>query len=399
MSIPKENGIIAIGTEVLFKGYGELEEGQEAILTEGETVRVIGYSADTENYMVEAVEGDDEAVDNVFEDELEAMPEEEQAEEAPAEKPKRTRKAPAKTAAKKAPAKTAAKKAPAKAKAEEAEQTEEAPAKKTSTRKAPAKTKAASAKAKAPTKQAEKPAAKTKAGEKAGGVVVMPAIEGLVTDHDKAINSAVELAGAINERTEQLEQSKFHLGGVLCVIKAEGIFEEEGFESIEAFCTEKLGLKDRSCQTYMQVYTSLTAAGVTEKEIEGVGISKLRTVAGVIEKGNRRNLIAKAKKSSRDDLVEHVKEIRKGKVSANDPEAAKFKKLPALKLFSDQATAVEGLLEEAMKKYQTDSMAEALYYMAVDWGQAQEAEVEFDDALASFNAQWDTDFALGEGEE
>lgn len=372
MSIPKEDGIIPIGTEVLFKGYTELEEGQMEILKKNQRVRVTGYSAETENYLVEAVDND-EAVDNVFEEELKAAPQQKAAEEKAPAKSRRTRKT------------------TAKAKAEAEPEVEAAP-KKTTTRKTKAKTPAT--KAKAPAKAQTAPKAKTET--KAGGIVVMSAIKDFVGDHETAITAASELAEAITERTEQLEQSKFALGGVLCYIKAENIFEEEGFESIEAFCTEKLGLKDRSCQTYMQVYTSLTEAGVTEKEIEGIGISKLRTVAGVIEKGNKRNLLAMAKKKSRDDLVDHVKEIRKGKTSANDPNAAQFEKLPAMKFFADQAEVVKSGLAEAMKSFNTDSQAEALYHIVTEWMQAQEGEVAVEDALDTFNTRYGTDFALEE---
>lgn len=389
MSIPKEDGIIPMDTVVAFAGYTELEEGQAEILTKDMLVKVTGYSEETENYLVEGVD-DPSLVDNVFEDELKAAP-------APAEEKKPTRARRGKAAAKdEAPAKA---KAPAKgkakpaAKAEEEAPAEEKPAAKT-TRKGRAAAKPA---AKAEEKPATKPAAaKT---EKAGGVVVLSQISELVSDHETALNAAEELAAAIGERTEQLEQSKFQLGGVLCYLKAEEAFKDEGFETINEYCEAKLGLKDRSCETYMQVYTALTEAGVTEKEIDGIGISKLRTVAGVIDKGNRRSLIAAAKKSTRDDLVEKVKEIRKGKSSATDPNATKFKKLPALKLPEDQAEMIESGIEEAMKTFSTDSQAVALYNIVTEWMQGQAAEVPVEDALEALNARYGTDFAFEDEEE
>lgn len=384
-----------IGARVIFNGYGELEEGQQEILTEGNVLVVTGYSAETENYMVEDAE-DANIVDNVFEEELTEAPAEEEAAPAPAEKPKRSRAAKpaaAKPAADKA-TEAAQAKAPAKttAKGKGKGKTTKPATKPAAAETAPATEAAAAEAPKTTTRTATKP-------ETTGGLVVMSAIADYVGDHETAIASASTLASAINERTEQLEQSKFQLGGVLLYIKQEEAYTEAGFESINAFCEERLGLKDRSCETYMQVYSALTAAGVTEKEIEGIGISKLRTVAGIIDKGNRRSLIAKAKKSSRDDLVEHVKEIRKGTTSATDPNATTYKKLPALKLPEDQATLVEAGLDEAMKRFSTESMAVALYHIVSEWMQGQEAEVGVDDALAAFNARYGTDFGFAEDDD
>lgn len=370
MSIPRdENNIIPVDTLVVFKGYSEVPEGEEEILTADQVLRITSYSAENDCYAVVAVD-DDTVVDTVFEEEISEHVAEEEVEEAPkATRKTRTKAKPAATAKPKAETKTETKAKPA--------------------AKATAKAKAAEkAETKAPAKAKAKPA------EKEAALVVIGDIKDMVTSHEQALQSAAELAEAIAERTEALEQSKFSLGGVLCYIKAENVFEEEGFESIEAYCVERLKLRDRSCQTYMQVYTSLTSAGVTEKEIEGIGISKLRTIASVVDKSNKRNLIAKARKTSRDDLVEHVKEIRKGKASVTDPEAAKFKKLPALKLFVDQAETVEAGLEEAMKVYSTESMAEALHYVMTDWMASQEAEVPLADALEALNARYGTDYEL-----
>jgi hypothetical protein len=379
MSIPMKDGVIVTDTIVKFKGYDELPEGEEEILVKDELVKVIGYNDETENYLVEALD-DAERVANVFEEELDEAPADE--EEAP-KKTTRSRsksKAAAKPAAKETKAKDKTSKAKTKAKSGKTKAAEtEAPAKEAE-----------------PAKKTTKRTAAKKSEEKAGGIVVMDSIKELVADHDTALVSAKQLADTINEDLEQLEQSKFTLGGVLSYIKAEKAYEDEGFESIEAYCEEKLALKDRSCQTYMQVYTNLTAAGVTEKEIEGVGISKLRTVASVIDKKNKRSLIAKAKKSTRDDLVAHVKEVRTGKVNAADPDAPKFAKVPAMSLHEDKADVVKGAFEEAMKVYEVDSMAEAMYHIAVDWMQAQEAEVPIEDALETFNNRYGTDFELEE---
>jgi hypothetical protein len=376
---------IEIGTIMLFKGYEELEDGQEEKLTMGEEVRVSGYSEETDNYLVESLANED-AVDNVFLEELEDKPETEA--EAPATKPKRVRKA---------------KPAPAAEEAEEAE----APVKAAPKKAAPKKAAAAKAPVKAPVKAKAETKATAKAETKAetktettGTFVVMDSVKDYVTDTDTAVASAVSLAKRITETTEQVDQSKFALGGTLAYIKEHKVFETEGFENIEAFCEDRLNLKARACQYYVATYLALTEAGVTDKDIDGIGMTKLRSLSGIIDKSNKRALLGKARKMNRDDLIEHVKDVKKnGKVNASDPEAPNYVKIPAMRMFADQGTAFMNAVEEAQKVYEVDNMAEATYHMATDWMQAQDAEVIYEDALASFNAKWSTDFSDEEVED
>lgn len=368
---------IEIGQKATFKGYGELEEGQEEILEEGETVTITGYSEEEDLYNVET---DDERMDTAFAEELEAIEEEEEAEEE-APKPARSRK---KAPAKKAPAKKAPAKSKAKAKDEEAE--DEAPAKKTTAKKAPAK--------KAPAKKAP---AKAKAAPKEDPVkalVVADNIAELVSDDDTAIASAEELAESLTEQTEAAEVTKFQLGGVLAYVKAHELYKEQGFEKVEDFCEQKLGLKARSCQYYILTYTSLTEAGITDAEIEKVGMTKLREIAGVVDKKNRRGLIGKASKLSRDDLQAHVRDIKAGKASPTDKDAPARVKVPAMNLFKDQGETLLGYIEEAKKLYEVDNMGEALYFAMTDWAQSKQQEVSTEEALEAFNAEHGTDFAL-----
>lgn len=77
--------------------------------------------------------------------------------------------------------------------------------------------------------------------------------------------------------------------------------------------------------------------------------------------------------------------------------APEFIKFQAFKLFKDQGQSLESIIEQAKKTYEVDNMAEAIFYMAMDWMQSQDGDVSLEDALATLNARYGTSY--GEEEE
>lgn len=380
---------IPVGTKVKFIGYAELQPGDPEILTADTLVIITGYSAEEDKYSVE-VDGDESIVDTVFSDEIEELP----VEEAPVEaKPARTRAKPA-AKAEAAPAPAPAAKAPVKA-AKAPAKAEAKPAAKPAAVPADAGTAGPAAMA----KSAKAPKAEAEA-KKSPALVILSSIRDYVGEAEHAVQSAKDLAARLGTLSEQEEETKFALGGTLAFIKANGIFRDRGHETIEAFCEAEVGLKSRSCQYYIATYEALTQAGITEKEIEGIGHSKLRALTGVIDAGNKSALLKKAKAMTRDDFVDHVKELKqsKGKVSPTDPNAATFMKFKAFKMFEDQGQLLDRAVNDAKARFSVESFAEALFHIAAEWMQAQEVDVSLDVALETLNARYGTDFSL-EGED
>lgn len=393
---------IPVGSKATFKGYAELNPGDPEILTQGAIVLVTGYSAEEDKYSVE-LDGDDSVVDTLFSDEIEALPVEQPV---VAEAPKaRTRGAAKAAAAPAAPAPVAEPAKPAAAPKKAAAKAATAPAPATT---APAKpatvAKPAAAPAKAtPAKPAEAPKAAAPAAAPAapGKLVIMASIRGYVGEADHAVQSAKDLASRLGTLSEQEEETKFQLGGTLAFIKANSIFKTRGHETIEAFCEAEIGLKSRSCQYYIATYEALTVAGITEKEIEGIGFSKLRAVATVIDASNKTALIKKAKTMTRDDLVDHVKEVKqsKGAVNPTDPNAATFMKFKAFKMFEDQGQLVDRAVTEAKSRFQVESFSEALFHIVSEWMQAQDMDIPVEAAVANLNARYGLDIVLDGDEE
>lgn len=372
---------IEVGQKAKFKGYSQLEEGQEPILTEGELVDVVRYSEEDELYTVASV-ADPNKADSVFVDELDEAPAE-ATEAAPA--PAKTKRTRAKGKAKDAAPEPEAAAEEPEAAAEEPEGTADEPETTTEPEPASAKT---------------KPAAAAKPAANGRGIVVLETIKDMVGSVDTALASAKQVAAALTNLREQEEQTVFTLGGLLSYIKQVEGYRQAGYEDISAYSERELGLKKRSADYYIRIYTELTEAGVTLKQIEGIGWTKLRTLMGAINPENKTELLKKARAMSRDDLEEHMKTVRaniaKGSPTTEAPQMTKF---PAFRLFKDQADTFQTGLQSAMSTYNVDNMAEALFHVMMEWLQGQNADVPAEAALDTFNARYGTDFSMDEDDE
>lgn len=364
---------IKVGDKAIFKGYSDLQEGQDPILVEGEEVDVLAYDEEHQSFTVTAV-ADAERSDSLFADEMTEIA----AAQEEAKPARRTRAA----ASKDAPAEAVAEEKPAaKAKATASKKADKAaPAKET---KAPAK---------AAPKTEAKPAV---AAAPSKAITIIPSLEDYVGSHETALSSAKEYARNLSELKEKEEETIFLLGGLLAYIQSEKAYSVLGYEDFATYAEAEVGLKKRSAEYYARVYTDLTEAGVTVKDIEGIGWTKLRSLIGVIDKKNKSALLTKAKKMSRDDLADHMKEIKAktGKASATS-DAPAYMKFPAFRLHADQGATLETVINQAKEHFNTDNQAEAIFFMATDWSQAQDGDVPLESALAALNARYGTAFEV-----
>ena len=363
---------IKVGDKAIFKGYSDLQEGQEPILIEGEEVDILAYDEEHQSYTVTAV-SDAERSDSLFADEMtEIVAAQEEAKPA-----RRTRAAASKDAPAEAPVEE---KPAAKAKAAPKKANKAAPVKEAQTP------------AKAAPKAEAKPAV---AAAPSKAITIIPSLEDYVGSHETALSSAKEYARNLSELKEKEEETIFLLGGLLAYIQSEKAYSVLGYEDFATYAEAEVGLKKRSAEYYARVYTDLTEAGVTVKDIEGIGWTKLRSLIGVIDKKNKSALLTKAKKMSRDDLADHMKEIKAktGKASATS-DAPAYMKFAAFRLHADQGATLETVINQAKEHFNTDNMAEAIFFMATDWSQAQDGDVPLESALAALNAKYGTAFEV-----
>lgn len=386
---------IELGTVLVFGGYGDVDEGFEPILDDGEQVVVIEINQPAEaggdpSYGCLPVKGDDRmmkeelyvaevaevvgpADDNVrasinsrIQNEADYLPllaaddasgDEEPAEEAAPTKTTTKAKAPAKAKAK-APAKT---KAPAKAKAKTTK-AKAAPAEK-APKKAPAKAaakKAAPAKAKPKATKAAY-TAKAKAAAKVtkrfadadvddDGNVVTATVKTLI---EQANGDAVLAAEGV---LRGVERANFDLGGLLEYINRNKLQQghtdhnqkaytgdSDGFA---AFVQDRFGFRPRKAYMLMENYKTFSSLGVTAAEVERLGWTKLNLLAGVVDENNVEDLLAKASDMTRSELDLHIKETYKTVAPAEKVKLTTF----TFKLAGDEAELVQQALDIAKKE-------------------------------------------------
>jgi hypothetical protein len=141
---------------------------------------------------------------------------------------------------------------------------------------------------------------------------------------------------------------------------------------------------------------------VTEKQIEGLGWTKLREVARGITKGNKVAMLKAAKTKTRDALKEYMDDVvvaaKTGKASPS-ADATPRMKFAGFQLFQDQGAALETIIENAKKAFEVDNMGEALMHAMSEWAQDREADIPADIALDAYNARYGTEFELDDGQE
>lgn len=116
------------------------------------------------------------------------------------------------------------------------------------------------------------------------------------------------------ELTRQNMLSQFMLGGVLLRIKAEEVWHQEGCTSFRQFAESKLGLKSASVGSYMNVYSHLTANGVSYETVKPLKWSVLREVACVLKPAKITEQVAKYSSMTADEARED-EEVLKAKNS------------------------------------------------------------------------------------
>lgn len=228
--------------------------------------------------------------------------------------------------------------------------------------------------AKPPKAEKEKPAA-----------VVLPPIK-LLPTVKKAIEDSSDLITAAESLMNRAEATDFTLGGVLAKIE-----ETAAFESLKAkdgtpkygvghvgfgnFCEAHLGLKYRKAQYLIGNYTTCVRLGITEKQIAGIGWSKLKEAVGLMTADNFEEILQLAKDTPFGEFASEMKtrKIATGNVHGNTQATLTTF---TFKLFNDKAEAIKEALKaaQAVLGKENDDMASlsaAFEHIVTEWVQFQ----------------------------
>lgn len=383
----------AINGFALFKGYSNLEAGQEQILTVGAPVRIDRFENEADIVVIGVDEDGNDIMsedgttpkfaERVFPEELtpaELDADAPATDEAAVVADAPAADAPTATAPVTKPETAAAKKkreaAEAKAATAAAPKAETAAAKK---KREAAAAKEAAATEKAATKAANKAKAdaakveKAKAKEAAAAkkITATPVIEIADMASVKEILAEQDALAAAQSLVDRAEQTDFTLGGVLRHIHETGAFKSIGYEGKRGFvdyCEQTLGIAYRKAHYLMTIYTAFAMIGADEEKLQQIGWSKAKELAR-IETGKLKkdfdSLIGKATEMTRNDLTAFIKKTYKVTTRGGGDQVALTSF--SFRLAEEDAEMVNSALTEAKTMTGEDDLNKAFAYIVGDW--------------------------------
>lgn len=150
---------------------------------------------------------------------------------------------------------------------------------------------------------------------------------------------------------EEGEVSNFKLGGVLTVIRDNTWFE--GYESFDAYVSEKFGMKERKARYLTKIYSELVTKQIPWEKVSVLGWTKLKDLVELLTLENVDEWVAKALPLTYKELMLLIKgaapEGGEGTSKTTDGIVnLKFKLQP------DQAETVQSALSKAKAEVGTE---------------------------------------------
>lgn len=303
---------IVQGIPLTFKGYSELEEGQDEILSKGDVV-IVEAVIDDETFQVH--KADDPSVkDHVFDTELDF---------------------------------------------DVPETDKKVTVKKGSKKKAPAKKKA---KAKAEVAQVDEVAEVSEVTEEA------VSLDNL--DDSKALQIAKMLTNRIQRTFWDLGGILSYIRNNQSYKKVEvnGEFPYDQKEGFAQYVFDELGIRYRKAMYYIEIYEAFAPLGVDVESVLSLGWAKAKELTKVVDGDSVEDWVEMANNMGREDLKA---EIKSRTVNASDEiNPSQKSKLTSItfKVFDDQANVVGEALAKARDELDADCTdSEAFTHILTEW--------------------------------
>jgi len=183
---------------------------------------------------------------------------------------------------------------------------------------------------------------------------------------------------------DSVDKTYFYFGGVMAKIQENGWFEEAGHETFKDFVTVEMGIKYRKVMYFIELYNFLTTAHIPYEKVKGLGWTKLKEIAPVMNEDNVDALVQKALGMNTLQLIDEVKLIKQGEVKADAKETSSNPiKSKVFKLHTDQREIVDEAIDKAKEAIGTEHDAVALEKICLEYlntpvggGKAKSSKVE-----------------------
>jgi hypothetical protein len=172
----------------------------------------------------------------------------------------------------------------------------------------------------------------------------------------------------IDRLNDEAAFSQFKLGGVLKLIRSNGWYDPH--ETFEEFCKEEHGILLRKAQRLMQIYEGIVEAKVPWAKVKHVEWTKLLVISPMLIPDNAEHWIKIAEEHKTLQLVEFVRNAKKGAVEGHkqlDDQTVKTVTTMTFKLHEDQRATIEAAIEKAKQDANTQYDTAALEYICLDF--------------------------------
>lgn len=162
--------------------------------------------------------------------------------------------------------------------------------------------------------------------------------------------------------------SNFKLGGVLSTIKENGWWEDEAGK-FRDFVQDKFGIHYRKAQYLINIYDDLLEADVPWDKVSGLGWTKLKELASILNPDNVDEWVAKANSMTTLNLKAAIKAFNAGELSTDgttDPDTAGVSTI-TFTVHPDQKETIKQAIEQALEEAQTEFKGVALEAICMNY--------------------------------
>lgn len=159
----------------------------------------------------------------------------------------------------------------------------------------------------------------------------------------------------------------FKTGGALLVIKDNGWYSAEGYDSMVSFVEDRYGMKSRKADYLMGIYAKLVELEIDWTDVKNIGWTKLRLIISAMTEENKDDLLKKAGAMTYKELHAAVKGATPTKEPGKEDEKDTGTTSKSFKLHEDQLETVNHALEKAKDEGQTDVDSVALEYICLQY--------------------------------
>lgn len=187
------------------------------------------------------------------------------------------------------------------------------------------------------------------------------------------ISRDAEVREEIKNLANQTEGSYITLAELLAEAYHQQYYIQWKYDDFADYANQELATGYRKSMMLIKIDDKIKALGINRRKAEKMGWTKLRELIKIMNADNMEELMEDAMKLSFREVIDKVKIHREQDMKGQSLPLTRTLKVV---MGEDTGTVVEEALTMAKKILQTDSMAQALSTICMDWMQAQDSVPE-----------------------